>query len=100
MATDLPVTAQDSEYHWHELEIYARRVGLLDQANFAREKQHAVDHAYPYMSFRGFQSSGNHVMFAGSQQALPVRVIAATNPSPQPEPRSDNRQTSLFDFLK
>jgi len=88
-----------SDYHWHDLERHARHVGLFDEANFAREKQHAIERGYPFMVFRGTQTTGNCIMFGGSATELPPRR-AVSKPPPEAPKRRPNGQTSLFDILK
>lgn len=84
-------------YEWFELEIRARRIGLFDEANYAREKQHAKEHGYPFLALRGFQTTGNVVMVKSEPIIFTPRAIpVATTPPVEQKPRLT--QLSLFDF--
>jgi hypothetical protein len=53
------------EYTWTMFEMAARRLGYLDEADRAREKAHAENASYPFLHFRGRQTTGDCLTFQG-----------------------------------
>ena len=92
---------------WLELELGCRRIGLLDEADLAREKVHAEEHGYPFMFFRGRQTTGDRLLFSGPNPPVQIETPATTGTPSTPPVRIETPAASprgnsinLFEVFK
>ena len=70
---------------WLIWQMNARRCGLFDEADLAREKIHSLDNGYGFMHFRGRQKSGDALFPMGHNHKSP-NTDEDNMEAPIPEP--------------